>query len=350
MSAPVAPFDRLSIYVVPGRTTSPGTALDEARDAEDAGFGAVYVSERLDLKEAAAVCGGVVAVTSGIGVGTAVIHQGTRHPLTIAALSATLQNMSGGRFVLGLGRGLGALAPSLGMAKPTLAGLEHLASVLRRLWKGEAVTEEGPAGSFRRMRFADVVTSTPPPILFGTIGPKGLALAGRAFDGVILHPFLTASAVAASVEIVRRSAEQAGRDPSALRVVSTLVAAPDLSQVRTDIAVRARAVSYFQVRGLGELLVERNRWDGSVLEAIRAHSTLAGRGIADTALTRDGLVAAAEVIPASWFTDGAAVGTTAACAHRVTEYLAAGADEVLLHGVNPVEAAAMVSAVRSAHK
>jgi 5,10-methylenetetrahydromethanopterin reductase len=333
--------DDLSIYVLPGRSDDPRSGLDEARDAQAAGFGGVYVSERLDLKDAGAVCGGVAAVTDGLRVGTAVVHQGTRHPLALAALAATLQTMTGGRFVLGLGRGLGALAPSLGLPKPTLASLEHLAGVVRRLCQGERLTEEGAAGSFRGMRFADLPPQGAPPIVFGTIGPLGLALAGRSFDGVILHPFLTVEAVAQSVGVVRAAAEQAGRDPSTVRVISTLIAAPDLSPEREDLAVRARAVSYFQVKGLGEQLVERNGWDPSVLERLRQHPTLAGKGIADTALTRDRLVESAEAIPEHWYGEAAAVGTAERCAARGAEYLAAGVDEILVHGASPAEAAGM---------
>ena len=337
----------LSTYLVPGRTCRPADAVQEARDAEAAGFGTAYVSERLDMKEIGAVCGAVVGATTGIRVGTAVIHQGTRHPLTIAALAATLQSMSSGRFVLGLGRGLGALAPSLGVAEPTLASLEHLVSVLRRLWRGERLTEDGPAGSFHRLRFADIPTEEPPPVYFGTIGPKGLALAGRVFDGVILHPFLTTGAVAESAAVVRGAAADAGRDPASVRIVSTLVSAPDLPDARTDLAVRARAVSYFQVRGLGEQLVERNGWDASVLEKLREHPTMGSRGIADTSMTRDRLVPAAHTLPDPWFEEGAAIGTSAQCAARAQAYLDSDADEILVHGALPCEAAAMVAAFRS---
>jgi 5,10-methylenetetrahydromethanopterin reductase len=334
----------LSIYVLPGRATDPTIALTEAANAEAAGFGGIYVSERLDVKDAAVVCGALVATTEHLRVGTALIHQGTRHPLTLASMAATLQLLSRGRFVLGLGRGLGALAPSLGVARPTLASLEHLVTTVRRLWEGERITETGPAGSFRGLRFTDLPSGPPPPILFGTVGPKGLELAGRLFDGVILHPFLTAEAVNTSVEIVRRAAEGAGRDPQEVRVVATLVAAPGLGTEREDIAVRARAISYLQVRGLGELLVAANGWDPAVLGAIRDHPTLRGRGIADTALTRSHLVDAAETIPDHWFDDGAATGSAVRCVHRGLEYRAAGADEILLHGTFPTEAAAMIPA------
>jgi 5,10-methylenetetrahydromethanopterin reductase len=335
--------DDLGVYLLPGRVRDTAAVLAQARDAERAGFGAVYVSERLDLKDAGVVCGAVAAVTGYSRIGTAVVHQGTRHPLAIATLAATAHTISGGRFMLGLGRGLGALAPSLGIPAPTLGGLAHLVSVLRRLWAGDRISEQGPAGSFRGMRFTDLPPHGPPPVALGTIGPRGLDLAGRAFDGVILHPFLTVEAVAASVAIVRTAAERAGRDPASVRVISTLVAGPDLPADRADLAVRARAVSYFQVRGLGELLVARNGWDPAVLGRLRGHPTLAGGGIADTAFTRDRLVASAEVIPEQWFSAGAALGSSAACVARAAEYRAAGADEILIHGASPAEAAGMAA-------
>lgn len=333
----------LSIYVLPGRVENPAGALAEAREAERAGFGGVYVSERLDVKEAGVVCGAVAVATRHVKVGTALIHQGTRHPLTIAALAGTMHALSGGRFVLGLGRGLDVLAPALGVPKPTLASVEHLVSILRRLWAGDRVSESGAAGSFGSLRFADLPPGGGPPVVFGTIGPRGLALAGRIFDGVILHPFLTIGAVEESVAVVRRSAEDAGRDPSKVRIISTLVSAPDLAPDREDIAVRARAVSYFQVLGLGELITRWNGWDPAVLDRLREHPTLAGKGIADTALSRDRLVASAEVIPDDWFNTGAAVGSAASCADRARAYLRAGADEVLIHGASPAESAGIAA-------
>jgi probable F420-dependent oxidoreductase len=345
-ATPTAPAHHrdLSVYVLPGRVTDPLAGVAEAAAAEAAGFGTVYVSERLDLKDAAVTCGALVATTRSINIGTAIIHQSTRHPLAIASMAATLQTISRGRFVLGMGRGLGALAPSLGTPPPTLDSLEHLVSVLRRLWAGERITEQGPAGNFRGLRFSDLLAGDPPPVLLGTIGPKGLDLAGRAFDGVILHPFLTTDAVQRSADRVRRAAEQAGRDPSQLRIVSTLVAAPGLSPERENIAVHARAVSYFQVRGLGEMLVAANGWNPGILQHLRDHPTLAGKGIADTSLGRHSLVDAAEALPAEWMTSGAAIGTTAACVERAKQYRRHGADEILIHGALPTEAAPLATA------
>jgi 5,10-methylenetetrahydromethanopterin reductase len=336
--------DDLGIYVVPGRVPDPTGGIGEAVVAEEAGVGAVYVSERLDVKDAAVLCGAIAARTTDIRIGTAVIHEGTRHPLTLASMASTMQLLSGGRFTLGLGRGLGALAPSLGVARPTLASLEHLASTVRRLWAGERLSEDGPAGSFRGLRFTDLPGEPTPPLLFGTVGPRGLALAGRAFDGVILHPFLSVDAVARSARTVRDAAAAAGRDPHTIRVVATMVCAPELSAARQSIAVHARAVSYLQVRGLGELIVTANGWDPAVLRTIREHPSFLGKGIADTSLTRDQLVAPADAIPADWFAEGAAVGSITHCVQRARAYRAAGADELLLHGVLAGEVAPFVAA------
>ncbi|MFA7554612.1 MAG: TIGR03857 family LLM class F420-dependent oxidoreductase [Spongiibacteraceae bacterium] len=338
MNSNITQHKDLSVYALPGRVKNAAVALDEARDAEQAGFGTIYLSERLDMKEAGAVCGAMTAVTSKINIATGLIHQVTRHPVTIAAMAATLQQMSGGRFVLGIGRGVGPLAPSLGVKPATLASLEQLASTLKRLWAGERITEEGPLGKFSGLRFVDQLSEPPPPIIFGTFGQLGLKLAGRCFDGVLLHPFLTVEAVANAVKIVRESAEAAGRDPASVRIINTLIAAPDLSQERIDLAIKARAISYFQLKGLGDQLVERNQWDPQVLEKIRSHSTLANKGMADTSLSRQQLIQAAEAIPDEWYQQGAALGSSEFCAQRAREYKNVGVDEILIHGASPKEA------------
>lgn len=57
----------------------------------------------------------------------------------------------------------------------------------------------------------------------------------------------------------------------------------------------------------------------------------------------------AELIPAQWFDTGAAIGSNTACARRAADYRAAGADEVLVHGASPAEAAAMAAVWGALH-
>ena len=156
------------------------------------------------------------------------------------------------------------------------------------------------------------------------------------FDGVILHPFLTVDAVRRSSELVRAGAQAAGRDPGEVRVVATVVTAPDLTDGDELAVVGGRAVTYFQIPDFGELLARTNEWDLGALDRLRSHPMLENlRGAADSVFTKDQLGEVSRSLPAEWLTDGAAVGSAAHCATRLEEYLDAGADEILIHGSVP---------------
>ncbi|MEZ5501247.1 MAG: LLM class flavin-dependent oxidoreductase [Halioglobus sp.] len=101
----------------------------------------------------------------------------------------------------------------------------------------------------------------PPPMLLGAMGPRALALAGRYYDGVLLHPFLTNEAVAKAAEIVRTAAHEAGRDRDACKVWSTLVVAAEQSADETLAIGPARLLTYVHMAGYGELVCAANGWD-----------------------------------------------------------------------------------------
>jgi probable F420-dependent oxidoreductase len=257
-------------------------------------------------------------------------------------MAMTLQALSGGRFVLGVGRSVPAFWRSLGLPPMTNQALVDGVDIVRRLCRGEKVVYDGPAGPVRS-RLGDVPDVEPPPVLLAAIGPKTLALAGSHADGVILHPFLTVEAVRRSAEAVRAAAEAAGRDPAAVRVVATVVVAADLPPEEEQAVVAARAVTYFQIPGFGELLAGVNGWPTTPLDDLRAHPQMAQlRGSADAAFTRDQLVAVSSRLPAEWLTDASATGTGSQCSLRLDEYLAAGATELLLHGSTPQQLAPVI--------
>lgn len=326
----------LGAYVLPGRVDDPRPAIAQAQAAEQLGLGAVWVGERFGTKDVGALAAAIGQATSSLRVGTAITTFLTRHHLSLASLCMTLQVMTGGRFTLGVGRSVPPLWRSLGLPPMTNEVLVDSADIVRRLCRGEKVTYDGPAGRYRSLRLGDLPEVEPPPILLAAIGPKTLELAGRHFDGVILHPFLTPEAVGRSADRVREAAAAAGRDPASVRVCATVVVAPDLDADEETEVVAARAVTYFQIPEFGELLASVNQWDPAPLEHLRAHPQLAGlRGSADSAFTRDQLADVASRIPAVWLESAAASGTADQCAGRMAEYLAAGADELVLHGTTP---------------
>ena len=241
----------LGCYVLPGGVRDPSLALDQARATEALGFGSVWIGERFDTKDLPSLAGAISQVTERVRIGAAVTVPGVRHPMVLASMGQTLQSLTRERFALGFGRSAAWRWRQYGVPAPTLASLADTADILRRLWAGETVTYSGPAGTFPELRLPQRPDAAAPPLLLAAVGPKTLALAGRAFDGVILHPFLTPDAVARSVAVVRDAAASAGKDPATVRCYATVVVAPDRTDGDAALAVGARAAGYFQLRGLG---------------------------------------------------------------------------------------------------
>ena len=84
-------------------------------------------------------------------IATAATNHTTRHPIVTASFASTMHSLTGGRFTLGLGRGIDPLMRAFGLAPITTAQLEDIAGLLRRLWRGETVIgHDGPAGQLSR--------------------------------------------------------------------------------------------------------------------------------------------------------------------------------------------------------
>jgi alkanesulfonate monooxygenase SsuD/methylene tetrahydromethanopterin reductase-like flavin-dependent oxidoreductase (luciferase family) len=96
-------------------------------------------------------------------------------------------------------------------------------------------------------------------------------------------------------------------------------------------------VTYFNAPRLNASLVAANGWDPAPLHRLAEHplvTALEGR-TADGSLTPQELLEVSSVLPESWFEEGAIVGTAADCAARLTDYVAAGVDEMIVHGSTP---------------
>lgn len=329
--------DRLGAYLLPGRSNEPLRAIQQAVAGEQAGLGSVWLSERFGTKDMATLGGALAQATSTVTVGAAITHLQTRHPLVLASMAITTQALAEGRFVLGVGRSIPVLLKAWGLPPTTNELLIEGVELLRKLWTGERVKYDGPLGTFPSLMLVDLPDVAPPPVLLAAIGPVTLRLAGEHFDGAILHPFLTPEAQQRAVEAIHEGARAAGRDPNEIRVVATVVCAPDQSEAETDMRRRARLVTYLNSPGLAESLVRANGWDLSVLDDVAAHPLIAplGRRPADGVLDHAQLIEVSRVVPEHWFEEAAAAGTTAEVASRLATYLDAGADDIIIHGSPP---------------
>src|SRR5713226_1310131 len=155
-----------------------------AQAAEQAGFDQFWVSDDLFLRSAWIILTAVAQATSRIQLGTCIVNPYTTHPAEIAMAAGALDELSGGRFCLGISSGAGDFLNWIGIhpEQPVTAVAETVAA-LRSLFAGEPVTS---GAKFVKgwtpqayMRFP----TRPIPIYIGAMGPAMLRSIGRIADG-----------------------------------------------------------------------------------------------------------------------------------------------------------------------
>jgi probable F420-dependent oxidoreductase len=336
----------LGFYTLAGAPKSPRDMFQELRDAEDMGLGTAFISERFNIKEAGALTGAAIGATSNINIVTAATNHTTRHPIVSASWASTLHIMSEGRFSLGLGRGIDAMFNAFGMPLATTDSMEQFALLMRRLWKGETVLNYADlTGTYPVLRL-DPAFDLDIPLSITAFGPQTLEMAGRAYDNVILHTFFTDETTERAVQTVKKSAEQAGRDPSAVKVWSCLATIGD----HIDPALRlkktvGRLATYLQA--YGDLMVRTNNWDPEVLKRFRADEFVKTfPGALDAKGTTEDLERVAPLIPEEWLAPSA-TGTPEQCVAAIRNQFALGCDGVIMHGATPTELAPIVAAYKA---
>jgi 5,10-methylenetetrahydromethanopterin reductase len=141
--------------------------------------------------------------------------------------AATLDELAGSRFVLGIGPGSPTVLARHGIAfdRP-LARLCETVGVVRRLVRGEEVRwDDAGSEAGVRLDFAPVRPAIP--IYLGVTGPRALALAGEIADGVILNGFVSVAYTRRAIETVRAAARAAGRNPSSVEIAASIHVAVD---------------------------------------------------------------------------------------------------------------------------
>ena len=184
-----------------------------------------YIRERLDDKpyyHPMATLSHISALTSRVRLGTSVLVLPYHNPVELAKYAATLDQMSCGRVVLGVG--VGAMTPefeALGIPLNQRGSLTNESmDVMRELWSNEDPTYDSTRWSFSELKFSpkprQAVAGAPHvPMWVGGSSPGALRRAGRRGDG--WHPSgVSAEEFAIGRQSVRQQAEAAGRDPDAL--------------------------------------------------------------------------------------------------------------------------------------
>jgi 5,10-methylenetetrahydromethanopterin reductase len=157
-----------------------------AQAAEAAGFDQFWVSNDLFLRSAPVILSAVGAATERIEIGSCILNPYTINPAELAMLAATLDELTGCRFNLGLAAGAADFLHWVGLehGKP-LAAMRETIAAIRGLLAGERVSLDGGFLHWREESYLRFAAPRVTPIYLGAMGPGMLRLAGEFADGVL---------------------------------------------------------------------------------------------------------------------------------------------------------------------
>ena len=205
-------------FCLHGSARSVKEAVDRAQRAEALGFEAVFFADsqmnNVDPYQAMAMC---AVSTKNIRLGTAVTNMVYRDPTITASSFATLNEISTGRAIIGLGTGDGPVY-SLGRTATKLVDFEKGLRVIRDLLHDRGVdvpkSKERAGGNVQLK-----IGKRPVPIYISAEGPKTLRVAGRICDGVILGTGFDLDVLEWAQARVAEGAKEAGRKPGEIDIM-----------------------------------------------------------------------------------------------------------------------------------
>jgi 5,10-methylenetetrahydromethanopterin reductase len=224
--------------------TDPTTFAELAELAEQAGFDQLWVSNDLFLHAAPVLLTAAAVRTTRLQLGTGIMNPYSIHPAELAMMAASLQEVSDGRFLLGLGAGAEDFLRWAGLARPApLRRTREAVMAIRALLAGERPSEQDGGGEGWTDEAYLRIPTRVTPIYLGVMSPRMLALAGELADGALplLFPpehFATAAAQA------EHGAREVGRDPAELDLAACVWVSIDEDADRARHVLAAKIAYY----------------------------------------------------------------------------------------------------------
>jgi 5,10-methylenetetrahydromethanopterin reductase len=281
-----------------------------AKLAEDAGFDTIWITDHYNNRDVYSTLAILSLATSRVKLGTGVTNPYTRNVAVTASSIGSINEISGGRAILGIGPGDKATFDAMGVAweKP-LSAVRESVGALRELLAKKRVAGSGMKGA--QLAFSPGKI----PIYIGAQGPKMLEMAGMIADGVLVnasHP----DDFKYAIPLIREGAKKAGRDPDEVEIAAYTSFSADKNGEKA--ANEAKIVVAFIVAGSPETVLSRH---GVKPEEAAAVSSAIARGDFGSAL---GAVTE-EMIKAF-----SVSGTPADCRSRVDDLLATGVTQIVV--------------------
>jgi 5,10-methylenetetrahydromethanopterin reductase len=189
-------------------------SVEISRRAEELGYESIWYAEHNFSRDGVSICAATSMVTERIRIGPCVVPIFTRSALLLATTFATLDELSNGRIVFGVGAGSRLLISAQGInyEKPLTALRENI-EACRAVWTahGTHVSYEGTIARLEDAELDFEPVRRNIPVYIGATGPKACEFSGEVADGVLLNAFLGTAYVERTMPLLRAGAEKAGR-------------------------------------------------------------------------------------------------------------------------------------------
>jgi probable F420-dependent oxidoreductase len=232
-------------FTVPGMApdVSPATVAEFARGAEAAGAHSVWVTDRImdRTPDPFVMLGAIAALTTRVRIGTSVLLGSLRPPMLVAKSTASIDWLSNGRLILGLG--VGSRSEDFEATGTPIRErgrrMDELIQVLKLAWRGEPIAFEGRHQSLSVGRLGRLpVQAGGPPLWFGGRADAVLRRVAAVGDGYIGSTSSGVRGFSAAWSTIQRYAAEAGRDPSRITPAALIHFSLDSDRERAQAAMR----------------------------------------------------------------------------------------------------------------
>ena len=288
-----------------------------ARLAESHGFGCAWGGEA-NNKDPTVMLSAIAAVTSRMKIGSAVYHILGRTPATLALQAVGLDELSGGRLLLGLGSSNPTIARWHGLTLDhPLGRVQEYLEIVVRAMRGEKLDFDGKYFSSHAFQMAFKPREERMQIYLAAFGPMMTRLAGKITDGVLIN-MANPREISRIVADVKQGAEEAGKNPAAMEIICKIRCsiAPSYGAAREALS---HALTYYALADYYRDLLGRMGFAPEV-EAMRA------------AWKSGGFHAARRLITDRLFQGLPLVAATSAeqVVEQIQPYIEAGATRIIL--------------------
>jgi 5,10-methylenetetrahydromethanopterin reductase len=287
--------------------------LELAKEVERLGYDYLWINDERLERDPFTLLAAAAQRTDRVRIGPGVTNPYSRHPALVATAMATLDELSGGRAVLGLGAG-GTNHRALAIErKAPVAALREAVELVRGLWAGAAVTTSGAVVRASEAKLDFVPKRARIPIYIGARGPRVLELAGAVADGVIVGNVATREGWAYALDRIAAGAARAGRGLDDVRLTAWLYCCVADDDHEAIDAIRPMAATSLVTSRpvLGQLGLELPDDFRVSMEA------------RDWSLDRESVTEAGRLLPAELVNRFAVAGTPDACRARLRALLEA---------------------------